>query len=198
LDDTRNELVGAARRLETLSSLGNSNLSKAPSAVVQRVFDACNQYFHRHPYRLWFNKLEKVLNCLKSSYFDGSACHVDLVQWATDPAWRDLTQSEQSTLLRSDIPFLQRQLCNEQIEVLLLNGNGIVRAFQDNFGCTLTRVPGHRALGRIQLWRGRLPSGLVAIGWNINLQSSFGVKNSEIDSIGKVVCYAAAQARGST
>src|SRR6266403_52299 len=61
LDRTCNELVGDERRLETLASLGTNDLASASADAVCRVFDACNNYFHRVPYWRWFNPLEKIL-----------------------------------------------------------------------------------------------------------------------------------------
>jgi hypothetical protein len=36
----------------------------------------------------WFDQMEEfVLTNTGYSYFDGTACHLDLIQWATDPVW---------------------------------------------------------------------------------------------------------------
>src|SRR5690242_3216268 len=82
LDRNGNYLVEDKRRLETLASLGENDLVAASNDSVRRVFQGCNNYFHRHPYH-WFNKLEKILKHVGVSYYDGSACHLDFVQWAT-------------------------------------------------------------------------------------------------------------------
>ena len=37
---------------------------------------------------------------------------------------------------------------------------------------------------RVRIFRGRANAKLLVIGWNINLQSSFGVSNAEIEMIG--------------
>src|SRR5271157_1491032 len=76
------ELVGDLRRLETLASVGESNLVTAPTDAISRIFDGCNSYFQRRPYRRWFDPLENVLKYVNASYYQGSACHLDLVQWA--------------------------------------------------------------------------------------------------------------------
>jgi hypothetical protein len=55
------------RRLETLASIGENELMDAPIEAVHRVFQACNNYFHRRPYR-WFNGLERILKKMDSSY----------------------------------------------------------------------------------------------------------------------------------
>lgn len=186
LDHDGNELVGGERRLETLKSVGVNDLADAPVEAVRRVFQACNNYFHRRPYGRWFNKLEKILKQVDASYYDDSACHLDLVQWATDPVWRDLSGSDQVKLIEADLPFLDHQLSQEKFQLLLLNGRGSVKAYEKHLGGKLTELPfsGH---GRLKLFTGHDNRGLKVVGWNINLQGSPGVSNKEIEEIGAAV-----------
>lgn len=167
LDGDGIELRGEERRLETLTSLRVSNLAAAPDAAVERVFHSCNVYFHRRPYR-WFDRLEKVLGHVNASYYGGSACHLDLVQWATNPTWGGLSRAERAALLQSDLPFLRRQLSQEHVRLLLLNGRTIVRACQDLLGVRMAEAP-TAAKGRVRVFTGRAASGLILVGWNINL-----------------------------
>src|ERR1700675_1585 len=70
LDRDGNELTGEERRLETLSSLRESDLSSASPDAIRRVFEGCNDYFQRRPYRKWFDDLEKTILCpLEESYY---------------------------------------------------------------------------------------------------------------------------------
>jgi hypothetical protein len=94
--------------------------------------------------------------------------------------------SHQKAFLSADLPFLERQLSQESIQVLLLNGKGIVSAYQELLHGRLleSSVPEH---ARLKLFSGRDPRGFLVIGWNINLQSSFGVSNYEIGAIGSAV-----------
>jgi hypothetical protein len=179
------EIVGKQRRLETLASVKEIDLARSSEQSVASVFDACNNYFHRNPYR-WFNSLEKVLKHTGASYYDGSACHLDLVQWATNPVWGKLSQAQQQALLNTDVPFLKQQLSQENIEILLLNGKGIVDASRDLLQLRLAEstIAGHP---RLRLFSGRGIRGPFVIGWNINLQSSFGVSNAEINAVGIAV-----------
>jgi hypothetical protein len=185
LDHNGRELVDKERRLETLASVGEIDLVSASADAVSRIFGACNTYFQRRPY-LWFRKLERVLKHVGASYYDGSACHLDLVQWATDPVWGKLSRSCQVQLLEADLPFLRNQLAQEKIRILLLNGNGIVSAYRRHLDGKLTEstIPGRT---RLKFFAGRDTNGLRIIGWNINLQSSYGVSNDEIEVIGTVV-----------
>jgi hypothetical protein len=186
LDRNGNELLDDARRLETLASTGESDLAEAPAEAIRRVFRGCNDYFLRRPYKIWFKKLEKILKHLGVSYYDGSACHLDFVQWATDPVWSKLSRDDQAKLIKSDLSFLRRQLLQEKIRILLLNGKGIVRVYLKGFGGELHESTVFGA-SRVRLFTGRDIRGIKVIGWNINLQSSFGVSNDEIERIGSAV-----------
>jgi hypothetical protein len=44
----------------------------------------------RNPYRRWFDPLDQALRAAFGvSYYAGTACHLDLVQWATTPVWNN-------------------------------------------------------------------------------------------------------------
>jgi hypothetical protein len=130
-----------------------------------------------------------------ASYYDDSACHLDLVQWATDPTWGDLLDLDKIKLIEADLPFLDHQLTREKFRLLLLNGTGIVKAYEKHLGDELTEspLPGH---GRLKLFTGSDLRGLKVVGWNINLQTSPGVSNKEIDVIGAAVRVAVRETRG--
>lgn len=87
LDARGAELTGPQRRLETLRSLGVASLADADGEIIDRVVAGCDDYFKRAPYRRWFDQLDYVLGALGDSYYGGTACHLDLVQPATDPVW---------------------------------------------------------------------------------------------------------------
>jgi hypothetical protein len=182
LDHDRAELTDGKRRLETLGSLGVSDLETAPSDAVQKVFEACTQYFQPHPYGnpycRWFNALEAALKPLGVSYYNGTACHLDIVQWATYPTWGKLPRNHKRDLVKSDRSFLDRQLAHEHIRLLLVNGAGAL----NTLGWTLTPTELIRGEGkspRLQLLTGQPLPHLRVIGWNLNLQSSYGVTNDE-------------------
>jgi hypothetical protein len=186
LDRNGNELTGTERRLETLSSLGESDLSSAALDTIRTVFEGCNGYFQRCPYRRWFNVLERILRPSGVSYYDGTACHLDLVQWATDPTWGKLQHVHKKTLRDADLPFLRQQLSQEHIRLLLLNGSGIAKASIEGLGCDLTETVISGKIG-LKLFEGGTAQGTKVIGWNKNLQSSFGVSSEYIKAIGMVI-----------
>ncbi len=180
LDRDGNELVDPFRRLATHASLGTSNLANAPEPVVAQVLNDCNSYFSGNPYRQWFDQLELILTQCGASYYDGSACHLDLVQWATDPTWGNLRPASlRKELLNADSLFLREQLSNENIELLFANGMGVVRQLRAAANTSLDEIEpivgfGHRGT---RLFIGTILDRVRVIGWSTNLQSSFGVSS---------------------
>lgn len=188
--DKGRELAEENRRLETLTSIKETNLAHASNEAVSSVFNGCNNYFFRNPYRLWFDKLEKVLKHTGASYYDGSACHLDFVQWATDPVWSKLklSRTRRDEILEADLSFLRHQLSQKNIQLLLLNGTGIVAAYQKLLHGQFTKLPiSSSGKLKLELFVGRDTRERRVIGWNINLQSTPGVSNLDIEAIGAAV-----------
>lgn len=179
LDDNGAELTGSSRRLATLYSLGLEDLSRASEEAIRQVVEDCSAYFQRKPYQPWFDQLESVLRAAGASYYDLSACHLDLVQWATDPTWSRLPRSVREQLLVADGGFLLQQLRNEHIRLLLVNGMTPVRQLKRL--ASLTLVEQHPlsvcSYQPTRLFVGNLFDRILVVGWSTNLQSSFGVTN---------------------
>ncbi len=177
LDSQGAELTGSQRRLETLRTLGVASLADADDATINRIVSGCDRYFERVPYRRWFDQLEMVLAGLDASYYGGTACHLDLVQWATDPVWGELPRSVCAEASERDWPFLREQLQQESIGTLLLNGRAVLDRSMLAMGASL-KVVGQLEVGKA---RSELLVGwfgdVKAIGWSANLQSSFGISN---------------------
>jgi hypothetical protein len=154
-------------------------MQQAPPSAVEHVWDGCRGYFRRNPYRRWFDQLEAVLRPLDASYYEGTACHLDLVQWATDPTWASLDPRTTVTLLDEDVPFLRRLLTTSAVQLLLISGRAVIGEFERAFGCHLEVVDGslrvHRQTAIMR--NGRVAPDIHVIGWSLNLQSSFGVTN---------------------
>ena len=169
------ELDGRERRFETLRSLRVPSLVDAPDSVVAAVVHRCNGYFFGNPYRGWFDRLDEILRTCGSSYYDRTACHLDLSQWATSPKWGSIGRTAQDTLMRLDAPFLAQQLEHEGIETLLINGRAAINGFSRAFGSRLREAGTvtDRSV-RTQLYISQLKHTRV-IAWSTNLQSSFGV-----------------------
>jgi hypothetical protein len=75
-----------------------------------------------------------------------------------------------------DAKFLRAQLRTEAISLLLLNGRGVLRAFDRALRGTLrpANPPVTDGGTTTQLYEGSLEAVRV-LGWSTNLQSSFGV-----------------------
>lgn len=179
LDPNGRELSGTDRRFETLASLGVPSLELATDAALHRVVNACSGYFGANPYRRWFDQLEPMLRSVGASYYDGTACHLDLVQWATDPVWSRIPdRGVRERLLAEDAAFLHHQLRTGAFRLLLINGNGVIRHFERMTGLTLRTVGTVSGVSaRSKIFVGRLPTGTRVLAWSVNLQSSFGVCN---------------------
>ena len=176
LDTSGKELDSRRRRFETLASLGVPSLASASDEVIGSVLSACNEYFRRNPYRAWFDQLGEILRAMGASYYDGSACHLDLVQWATDPTWNGLSSVVRRRLLGEDSRFFLEQLRREKIELLLLNGSGVIRGVQRSLGRSLSEksVPITVRTVTARFVTGHI-EGVQVVGWSTNIQSSFGV-----------------------
>lgn len=180
LDDDGALLSGERRRLATVDSLGADRLDQLSDAQVAHVVAECEAYFRRRPYRRWFDPLDGVVRAATGcSYYDGTACHLDLVQWATDPVWGRITdRAIQQRLLDDGVPHLRAQLARDNVRLVLLNGRQVLHQVVASGLTTLVKVgsllrppqPCHLYVGD--------GSGVRWIGWSTNLQSSFGVSTA--------------------
>jgi hypothetical protein len=168
-------LTGGRRRLATLASLGVENYESIDTALAAEIVEDCATYFDREPYG-WFDALDRILcDSLAVSYFKATACHLDLVQWATDQVWGRLNDQVRGSLLADDRSFLIRQLQNEQYRVILVNGRTAMDWVQR---AGLVKWREIRRLAGPPPTVVYLSSGQSAtfIGWSCNLQSQPGAK----------------------
>jgi hypothetical protein len=142
------------------------------------VVAECNDYFARNPYS-WFSPLEALLSTAAgASYYDRSACHLDLVQWATDPVWGRLADRAAATLLLEEgWPHLETLLARSNVHLVLLNGATVVEQLQRTGLAGLRevkKIPKGNSTCRLLAGEGH---GISYVGWSTNLQTSFGVSN---------------------
>jgi len=176
LDRNKQPLPEALRRLATLDSLGASSTEDLTDDQIAEVVAGCNGYFHRNPYTKWFDPLDGILEGgLGVSYFDGSAAHLDLVQWATDPVWGNIPdQGVREQLLEEGSEFLRQQLERENVSLVVVNGLGVwnqltklglIRVISED-----TLVYGRRKTTA----KARVAEGCGArfVGWTCNIQHS--------------------------
>lgn len=110
-------------------------------------------------------------------YGEGAnACHLDLVQWATDPTWGGIGRQTRRRLLDDDLPFLLDQVRASRLRLILVNGNGVLRVLGREAGCRLRQVGDRLECGSVvsRIMEGEL-EGVRLLGWSANLQSSHGV-----------------------
>ena len=173
LDRSGDELGANDRRLATHGVLDISDLANAPASKIEQVLQDCDSYFQRNPYGEWFDKLEPVLQGCKASYYDGSACHLDLVQWATKPTWGDLRPREiRDRLINADAEFLRQQLTNGSVKLLLANGKSVIDQLRRRYDARLMEVDGIRNYNT-RFFVGRILDNVCVIAWSTYLQSRF-------------------------
>jgi hypothetical protein len=174
-------LQGTKRRLATLDSLRASDTNSLTDEQVCAVLADCWNYFSsaRNPYRRWFDPLDKLMrSALTVSYYDGSACHLDLVQWATSPVWGQLRDSPAKRILLDESrAHLVNQLRYGKIKVILLNGMEVVHQVRGSKLAVLEEMREVLQFGSVSCRLFVGASGCIKfVGWSTNLQSSFGVR----------------------
>jgi hypothetical protein len=127
LDKQGRYLLGDSRRLASLVTFEYVSSEQLSDEDVARAFDDSNTYFGRNPYRQWFHWLEALLKGTSlGSFYDGTACHLDLVQWATRPAQGRLPPGVWPRLVDGDREFLAWQLMQAPATTVLVNGAACV------------------------------------------------------------------------
>ncbi|MDV6263890.1 hypothetical protein [Rhodococcoides yunnanense] len=200
-DSSGKELRVEDRRLATLNSLGLFSWDQASEAEVTAVSSACRQYFDHNPYAQWFNVLDRLLGCAGYSYYGGEACHLDLVAYATRTKWGLLSAATRERMLADGRASLASLLRDSRLETLVLNGRSVVREFEQMARTEFSRVKVDgwelpRATGRaVDGYRYEqkissiddfdLGREISVIGYNHNLQSSFGVTKVVMEGIGR-------------
>ena len=187
------ELKGDSRRFPTLHSLGLRTWSDAHYDSMQSVISSCRRYFDNRPYDAWFGVLNNLLNGTGHSYYvpKSSACHLDIVPWATHAKWSALSLATQRVLLNTASGAVFGLLEATPIQMLILNGRSVVAYFEQMTGHRLHarqqptwslgrgdkgRAPGMSYSGVISEIAGtKLSSQVLVVGYNHNLQSTFGV-----------------------
>lgn len=200
VDAIGRELDGASRRFHTLESLGLVSWGDVDARHIREMILYCRTYFDRNPYSRWFRVLDRLLYGTGVSYFgDGGLCHLDLVPYATSCKWGNLAARHRSALLQVGAAALGRLLYSSPVGVLILNGRSVVTYFESAFGVTLDSeempawslprrngsvVRGFAYHGAVDtLGETCLGRRIVVLGFNHNLQSSFGVTNRARDAI---------------
>jgi hypothetical protein len=201
VDRHGNELDGSSRRFPTLGSLGLRRWSEARRSHHAVIAESCRAYFFRNPYDGWFRQLDHVIGGTAASYYDNEcqACHLDLIPFATACKWTDLSRYERERLVEIAGDTLAQLLLDSPVRIVVLNGRSVVEELQrlaaapfesrEMPGWTLKRngkacIAGISYKGVLSRLAGvELERKILVLGYNHNLQSSFGVTNEVRDSI---------------
>jgi hypothetical protein len=187
------ELMNHDRRFHTLTSLCITDWSQLTREQLQLLSEQCTAYFFRNPYDGWFKKLDFLISGTSLSYYfpSGEACHLDLIPYATSVKWGNLPSSTRNILLEKYGDVLGTIIRDSSIQVLVLNGKTVIDNFKkiSDIDYTIKRKPqwdlprktgqavaGFSYEGRIT-HIGGIPLGknMLVMGFNHNIQSSFGV-----------------------
>lgn len=205
VDKNGKELQIPFNRFESLATLQAISWLEVKVEDMEKVWQACAEYFYRNPYNQWFRRLEKILVYTGASYYarlGETACHLDLVQFATENKWSSLTVSQRSRLIEFGAPSLARTIKSSNIQVLVLNGSTVVKEFnrllpaaeslvpefQPSWCLQEGRVQGVSYVGHVsQLGNTPLGREVLVLGFNHNIQSSFGVTGEATSRIGSWV-----------
>lgn len=195
------ELMGEYRRFPTLRSLECLTWSDVTSLHVREMLEACQDYFQRTPYDRWFRVLERILEDAGVSLYRGGACHIDLVPYATSEKWGMLSGMERRTLLATSGEAIGRLIRDSDLQLLILNGRSVVTEFERMAVTQLMSkrrpdwdlprasgpgISGYAYEGEISRIGGiELDAPLKVLGYNHNLQSSFGVTSLVIKRIAR-------------
>jgi hypothetical protein len=201
MDKTGNELHGKSRRFHTLNSLGLSSWNELDQNHLNMIIKTYSNYFFGNPYELWFRRLNPIVNSAKASYYDNScpACHIDLIPYATEDKWGNMTRIEQSLLINGICNTFCIYIRESPIKILILNGTSVVELFQEITNTKLEKrgmpswtlprkssecVLGFAYYGLVNtLSNINLGRDVLILGFNHNIQSSFGVTKEVIKSI---------------
>lgn len=197
------ELAGCYRRFPTLRSLRISAWSDISAEHIQEIQHSCIKYFGINPYDAWFKPLDLLISGTRSSFYGArpTACHLDLIPYATSNKWSALTGQQRKKLIELSIEYLATTLAQSDIKYLVLNGRSVIEVFKEMSGVsfkehqqpswnlrrTNTRdVLGYAYTGKIRSLSGiSFKRDISVLGFNHNIQSSFGVTSDVKKSISK-------------
>jgi hypothetical protein len=201
VDEQGGELQGVLRRFHTLQSLGLESWADADARHLNLILESCRTYFFGNPYDRWFKRLDQVVSGANASFYESScgACHLDLIPYATERKSTELTARQRSSLLAVAADTLGLLLRDSPVRILILNGKSVVEHFQDVAGISLEQeqmsgwslprqpkpdVAGFAYRGVVDTLSGiRLRHEILVLGYNHNLQSSFGVTSEVVHAI---------------
>lgn len=190
------ELEKSARRFHTLASLELTSWNELTLVQLESIHDSCTEYFSRNPYDAWFKPLDLLISGTNDSFYSSlfHACHLDLIPYATGIKWAYLKAWQRESLLTISASFLGEVLKYSPIKILVLNGKTVVENFERASGVSFLKEPkeawclprkngnhigGFSYEGKIsRIADVDIGRDVYILGYNHNIQSSYGVTSS--------------------
>jgi hypothetical protein len=165
------------KRLVDTETLGISNPVSLTRDQAIQVIEGCYEYFYskpHNPYMTWFRHLNENINKhFGLDYRDGSAAHLDLVQWATDPVWGGIdSDSVKAGLLKSDAEFLRYQVGMKNHDIVFMNGSQVTEQLVETgiVEVNLTRETSYKTKSgkarKLEFFSGQTFNGSLVLGWS--------------------------------
>jgi hypothetical protein len=165
-------LAAEKKRFVDRETLGLAADATPTREQAKQILQSNHDYFNNNPY-WWFNALENwILKPIGASYFDGSATHLDLVQWATAPVWSRIHDvSTQEALISNDIVFLTELIRQADVDLLLINGVKVFEALSAHADLHVEHTETWKRAGfnSTTAWAGHF-AGTPFIAWSKFLQ----------------------------
>ncbi|AUX47580.1 hypothetical protein SOCE26_091020 [Sorangium cellulosum] len=208
VDESGIELDGPERRFHTLKSLNIARWSEATVRHMRLIEESFHTYFTRNPYDIWFRKLDRVISMAGASYYgtNANACHLDLIPYATACKWTSLSRKERAALVAAAGSTIGHLLRISPVNIVVLNGSSVVHSFAQVAGVRLQEsvmpnwslprkscsdVVGIAYTGKVRTVANvELNRDVLVLGFNHNIQSSFGVTAEVIQGIGDWIKFA--------
>ena len=174
---SKNLLPSGKKRLVDLESLGIENPKSLNREQAIQTIEGCYDYFdtkNHNPYMTWFNHLNDNINKhFGLNYLDGSAAHLDLVQWATDPVWGGIaSEAIRGELLKSDAEFLRYQVASKKYDIVFMNGREVKNQLESTgiVEVTVTKATSYQTKTKktkpLEFFKGTTSNGSLALGWS--------------------------------
>lgn len=201
------ELVNTARRFHTLASLELSSWNDLTLAQLESIHTTCTEYFFRNPYDGWFKPLDLLISGTNDSFYSSlfHACHLDLIPYATGIKWASLKTWQRESLLTISANFLGQVLKYSPIKILILNGKTVVENFERASDVSFRKesmkdwclprkngnhISGFSYEGKIsRIANVDIGRDIHILGYNHNIQSSYGVTSLVRTSIQEWISY---------
>ena len=195
------ELDGTRRRFPTLRSLGLECWHEATDVHFEEIAEACRSYFKRNPYDAWFGHLDFLIEETSTSFYTpiNPAIHLDVVPYATGLKWGALPGRDRALLAEGASEVLGTILRDAPVSLIVLNGASVVKSFEMLCDVDLCRdeqpewslprrtgrhVKGYSFAGVVNCIADiDLGGEVLVLGYNHNIQSSFGITQGVRQSI---------------